>query len=169
MLELLIALALAGAVLVGGALLLEQLTDAQARILAVTAVEARTNNGDRALRRLLADARAAADSSERFAGDSRTATYVTLCDVPSGWRERCRVTLMIDSLADSSVVVAATDRGDELSLRRMAGAAAFRYFDLTDRDSPWLTRWSPSVALPIALAIVAGSDTTVLPLGSGRE
>jgi hypothetical protein len=76
---------------------------------------------------------------------------------------------MIDSLADSSVIVAATDRGDELSLRRIAGVAAFRYFDVADRDSSWLARWAPSIAPPMAMAIVAGADTTLLPLGSARE
>ena len=169
MFELVIALALAGTVLAVGALLLDELGDANARVFAQATPEATANNGARALDRLYADARPAADSSERFAGDSRTASYTTLCDTPSGWRERCRVKLMIESLADSSAVIAQSDRGDALTLERVAGAATFRYVDLNARDTTWLARWSPSVALPHAIAIVAGADTTVLPLGSARE
>jgi prepilin-type N-terminal cleavage/methylation domain-containing protein len=169
MFELIIALALAGTVLAGGALLLEELGDANARVFAQAATEAATNNGARARDRLFADARPADDSSERFTGDSRAASFTTLCDTPAGWRERCRVKLMIDSLADSSAVIALSDRGDALTLGRIGGAASFRYIDLTGRDTAWLTRWSPSVALPHAIAIVAGVDTAVLPLGPARE
>ncbi|HWH51544.1 MAG TPA: hypothetical protein VN651_08360 [Gemmatimonadaceae bacterium] len=169
MFELVIALALAGTVLAGGALLLEELGDANARMFAQAATVAATNNGARALDRLFADARPADDSSERFTGDSRAASYATLCDTPSGWRERCRVKLMIDSLADSSAVIALSDGGEALTLGRVGGAATFRYIDLSARDTTWLMRWSPSVALPDAIAIVAGADTAVLPLGSARE
>ncbi|MGH7622426.1 MAG: hypothetical protein ACREMU_08820, partial [Gemmatimonadaceae bacterium] len=79
MLELVIALALAGIVLAGGALLLDELGDANARVASESATESATNNGARALDELLADARPADDSSERFAGDSHTASYATLC------------------------------------------------------------------------------------------
>jgi prepilin-type N-terminal cleavage/methylation domain-containing protein len=169
MFEIVIALALAGIVLTGGALLLDELGDANARVFSASSAEAKTNNGARTLERFFADARPAADSSERFAGDSRTAIYATLCDTPSGWRERCRVKLMIDSLADSSAIIALSDRGDALTLGRVAGAATFRYVDLSARDTTWFVRWSASVALPHAMAIVAGADTTVMPVGSARE
>ena len=169
MFELVIALALAGIVLAGGALLLEQLGDSNARVFSAAAREAAANNGARMLDRLLADAGTADDSSERFAGAPRTASYTTLCDTPSGWRERCRVELMIDSLPDSSAVMAQFAGGYAVMLWRIAGAAAFRYVDLDARDTAWLVRWSPSVALPHAIAIVGGADTTVLPVGSARE
>lgn len=169
MLELLIALALAGITLAIGALMLAQLGDANARIASEVVTEADANNGDRALRRWLADARPAADTSERFSGDARTLTFTTLCDTPSGWREPCRATLMLDSLRDSSVLVAATDRGEQLPVRRLAGAASFRYLDLASRDTIWFARWTASVALPSAVAIVVGVDSAMLPLGSVRE
>ena len=168
MIELVIGLAIAGIVLTGGALLLDSLGEASVRVLSSSATDAATNNGARMLDRLLADARIAEDSSERFFGDARTASFTTLCDSPSGWRERCRIKLFIDSLADSSAVIALSDHA-ALTLARVAGAATFRYIDLSAPDTTWLARWSPSVALPHAVAIVAGADSLVLPVGSTRD
>jgi prepilin-type N-terminal cleavage/methylation domain-containing protein len=171
--ELIIALAISGLAILGCVMLLDQLNDAHARISRDRVADATAGNGDRLLRRLLVDAHTTADTADRFRGDEHNASYVTLCDVPSGWPEACRVTLSLDSLRDSTVIVAyiAHDSsGDErLDVRGVLGPATFRYLDLSARDSLWVRKWATSIALPSAIALVVGFDTTVFPLGSARD
>jgi len=167
--ELIVALAITGMAILGCVMLLDQLNDSHERIHRQRTADASAGNGDRLLRRFLADARTTTDTAERFRGDERNASYLTLCDTPSGWPEQCRVALVIDSLPDSSAVVAETNRDERFEVRRIAGAATFRYFDPSQRDSSWVRQWATSIALPAAIAVVVGIDTTVLPLGSSRE
>jgi prepilin-type N-terminal cleavage/methylation domain-containing protein len=169
LLELLIALSISGFAILGGVMLVDQLTDSEGRIVADRLADANAGNGDRLLRRLLVDARSTADTAHRFRGDEHSANYLTLCDTPSGWPEQCRASLMIDSLVDSTAIVAETDRGEHFVVRRVAGAATFRYLDLSARDSAWVRRWAVSIVLPGAIAVVVGADTTILPLGSARD
>jgi prepilin-type N-terminal cleavage/methylation domain-containing protein len=169
LLELLIALSISGFAILGGVMLLDQLTDSGARIVASRMADARAGNGDRLFRRLLSDARASVDSTQRFIGDEHNASYLTVCDVPSGWPETCRATFTIDSLRDSSVVAAEVNGEGHFTLRRFAGTAHFRYLDLAARDSVWVRRWATSISLPTAIAIVTSVDTLVFALGSARD
>jgi prepilin-type N-terminal cleavage/methylation domain-containing protein len=169
LIELIVALAIAGLAILGCVLLLDQLNDSHARIVRQRTADASAGNGDRLLRRLLVDARTTTDTADRFRGDEHTASYLTLCDTPSGWPEACRVALAIDSLRDSSAIIAETNRDERFELRRISGAAQFRYLDLSARDSSWVRQWATSIALPGAIGVVVGIDTTVLPLGSARE
>lgn len=168
--ELLVALAIAGLAMVGGLALLDQVQDGDARIAANSLRDARTANGDRMLRALLADARPTTDTSDRFRGDEHNASFLTLCESASGWLEPCRALLSIDSVSDSSRIIAQDDRGDRQIVRRFPGSAVFRYLDLSaSKDSTWVDRWSTSIALPGAIAVTTRRDTTVLPMGSVRE
>jgi len=169
LLELLVALAISGMAILGCVMLLDQLNDGHERIVRDGVADATAGNGDRVLRRLLIDTRTTTDSAERFRGDEHNASYLTLCDTPSGWAEACRVTLAMDSLRDSSAIVAETDRDERFEVRRVPGAATFRYLDLSARDSSWVHRWATSIALPGAIAIVVGVDTTVFPLAPARD
>jgi prepilin-type N-terminal cleavage/methylation domain-containing protein len=169
LLELLIALSITGFAILGGLMLLDQLNDSGTRIVADRTAGAKEGNGDRLFHRLLQDAYATADSEQRFVGDERNASYLTLCDTPSGWPERCRATITLDSLRDSSVVGVETSFDGPLVVRRLAGAATFRYLDLTPRDSSWAFRWMTSISLPGAIAIVTATDTAIFPLGSSRD
>ena len=167
--ELLVALAISGFAMLGG-IILDQLHDSDARIGQDSKRDAAVGNGDRLLRRLLADARTTTDTADRFRGDERNASFLTLCDMPSGWPEPCRATFSVDSLTDSSAIVAQTGRGEHVEVRRVLGAASFRYLDLASsmQDSAWVRRWSTSIALPSAVAVLTETDTVVLPLGSVR-
>lgn len=170
LLELIIAVSIIGMAILGGVMLLDQLTDSQARISRDGLRDAAAGNSDRVLRRLLLDARATTDSADRFQGEVRIASYLTLCDTPSGWPELCRATLGIDLEKDSSVLFAETSRREHFDVRQMAGAAEFRFLDPSAaRDSMWVRAWSRSNALPAAIAVVVGLDTVILPLGSTRD
>ena len=170
LLELLIALAISGLAMVGGILLLDQVTDSDRRIDTASRRAATVANGDRLLRRLLLDARQPRDTVDRFRGDERNASYPTLCDTPSGWPEPCRALLSISVSGESSAVLAQTAPGARFVVRRVRGPAEFRYLDPTPAaDSAWARQWMASVALPAAISLIAAGDTTVFPLGSRRD
>ena len=170
LIELLVALAIAGLALLGGAMLLDQVSDSQRRMDVDSRRDALEGNGDRLLRRLLADARQTRDTADRFRGDERNASYLAACDTPSGWSEPCRVLLSITTSGDSSAVVAQAPAGPRFEVRRVRGEAVFRYLDPTPAlDSAWLRQWMSSIALPAALALITSRDTTVFPLGSARD
>ncbi|HEY3554181.1 MAG TPA: prepilin-type N-terminal cleavage/methylation domain-containing protein [Casimicrobiaceae bacterium] len=170
LIELLVALAISGLALLGGLALLDQVQDGDARIATNSLRDARVANGDRVLRLLLADARSTTDTADRFRGDERNASFLTLCETASGWSEPCRALLSIDSVGDSSRIIAQDDRGDRQIVREVRGSTVFRYLDLSAaKDSTWIGRWSTSIALPGAIAVISSRDTTVLPMGSVHE
>lgn len=169
LLELILALSLTGAAMLGAVLLLDQLDDGTARIVARRADADREANGARLLRRLVFEAHASADTMRKFVGDDRSASFHSLCDVPGGWSEPCDATLTIDDRGDSSAIVAELSIGGSLVLRRDATRCAWRYLDATPRDTAWATHWSSGTTLPAALALVSASDTIVFPVQVRRE
>jgi hypothetical protein len=168
--ELLAALSITGVAIGGAVTLLAQLGDASDRIAKESSRVAREGNGARLLTRLLMDAHASTDSTKRFRGDENSVELWTLCDVPGGWSEECRATLAIDHRGDSSVVLATMPGGGALSVRRQKGIVAFRYYNPSaPDDTAWARQWSSNASLPVAVGLVTGTDTTVLPVGPIRD
>jgi prepilin-type N-terminal cleavage/methylation domain-containing protein len=169
LLELILALALVGAAMLGGVLLLDQLDDGASRIVAQSADADRDANGKRLLRRLVFEAHAAADTSRKFVGDDHSASLLSWCDVPGGWSEPCDVTLSIDDRGDSSAVTADLSLGGSFVVRRDLGRRVWRYLDAAPRDTAWATHWSSGTTLPAAMALVSATDTVVFPLQVRRD
>jgi hypothetical protein len=169
LLEIVAALGIAGMVMLGGILLLDQVTDSGRRIATDGGVQAYQGNSERTLRRLLREAEPSFDSTRRFRGDARNLEYFTQCQTSSGWTESCHVIVGIDSIGDSSAVRVQLDSGDFFTLERRAGILGFRYFDATSRDSSWVSSWTTSATLPSAVGLVLRADTLVLPVGPSRE
>jgi prepilin-type N-terminal cleavage/methylation domain-containing protein len=169
LLELILALALVGAAMLGGVLLLDQLSDGASRIVAQSADTDRDANGARLLRRIVFEAHPSADTNRKFVGDERSSSLVSWCQVPGGWSEPCDVTLEIDDRGDSSAVTADLSLGGSFVLRRQAGRRAWRYLDPSPRDTAWATHWSSGTTLPAAIALVSANDTVVLPVQVRRD
>ena len=168
LIELLAALSISGLVMLGGVILVDQVTDSSGRIVRSGLIASLEGNGSRVLRQLMLDARVTADSLDRFRGDERSAEFSTMCRRPGGWLEACRAAVGIDWRKDTSVVMASLSTGENLELARQPGVIELRYLDAVVGDSTWLRRWALSIAMPIAIGIVSGSDTSVFSLGSTR-
>src|SRR6476661_6538340 len=125
--ELLAALSVSGLVMLGGVLLVGQVTDESARIVRTSILNARDANGFRLLRQLTRDARVTPDTLDRFRGDERSVELTTMCQHARGWLAPCRAKLDVDWRTDSSVVVAYLSTGEVLELLRRPGPAALRY------------------------------------------
>jgi len=164
-----LALSLVGGVMLGGVLLLDQLEDATSRIVAKSADTGREANGARLLRRIVFEARTSLDTTRKFAGDTRSVSFLSWCDVPAGWREPCDVSLTIDERDDSSAVMADLSIGGSFVLRRDAGRRAWRYLDASPRDTAWATHWASATTLPAALALTSSADTVVFPVQVRRD
>ncbi len=165
LLEVLAALLLAGPTLLGAVLLLDQVRDSQSRIARDSAYAAHTGNGERLLSELLLNTISGADTTQRFRGDSTSVSFWSACDVASGWKEPCDVTLAVDDRGDSAFVMAMLRDGVSLRLRRAGSRVRFRYIESSARDTTWRAGWTSNAKLPAALAVVSGSDTLVLPIG----
>jgi prepilin-type N-terminal cleavage/methylation domain-containing protein len=168
LIELLAALSISGLVMLGGVILVDQVTDSSARIVRSGLIAAHDGNGPRLLRQLMFDARITADSLDRFRGDERSAEFSTMCRRPGGWLEACRAAVGIDWRKDTSVVMALLSTGENLELARRPGTVELRYLDAIATDSTWLRQWAMSIALPIAIGIISGNDTSVFSLGTRR-
>ena len=169
LIELIAALSITGIALLGGVLLLDQLTDSSGRIVSSGSDAAREGNSDRVLRHLFLDARITADSADRFRGDQGSMDFSTMCARPGGWIERCRATIAVDRRPDTSVVVAALSTGERLQLIRLVGPIELRYFDVSASDTSWRNVWAISITRPAAIGFVGSSDTVVFPLGTERD
>lgn len=167
LLELIIALAAVGFVMLGGVMLLDQLGDGAERIVDNGASAAREGNGARTLRRLLTDASTNSDSTKPFRGDERGLEFWSLCDIPGGWPEPCHASLAIDERGDSSAIVARLSTGGSLTLRRQRGPSVFRYYNASS-DTLWLRAWSSHVTLPTAIGLVTDRDTLVLSVSVAK-
>ena len=166
--ELLAALSVSGLVILGGVLLVDQVTDGSARIVRSSMLVARDANGFRVLQQLTRDARVTPDTLDRFRGDERSAELTTMCQESRGWLAPCRAKLDVDWRTDSSVVVAHLSTGENLEVFSRRGAAELRYLDVLSADSTWRGRWALSIAMPAAIAVVAAGDTSVFSLGWTR-
>jgi prepilin-type N-terminal cleavage/methylation domain-containing protein len=166
LLELMVALALAGVLLLGLLLFVDRASGAGI-VLARNAARVDSEaNGDRLLRALVARAQPSADSLRMFVGEPDRASFDTWCDRPAGWLERCRVTLMLVQHQERTVIVAMLSTGETHPVRTLRGRGVIRYFGRgADDQAGWLTVWGRSIRLPVALGVVTERDTVVLRTG----
>lgn len=173
LIEVLVALAVSGLVLLAARGLLDALADGADRVTAHASVADRNANGERLVRGLLARAEAGTSNARTFAGDARAVRFSSWCDVPSGWLERCHAAIVIDHdevaarTADRSalLVVAVLSTGEIVPLRRGLGAAELLYLSDARDGGHWLRGWGASVTAPLAVGVVMDGDTLVLRIG----
>jgi len=164
--EVMAALAVAGLVLAGSRLLLDQLEDSGIRMEHARSDNARESNGRRVLAQLLSNAQSSIDTTDRFSGSSRSMTFPTECDVPAGWMEPCDAQIAIDSIGDSSVVFADLSTGEHLVLQRTSGHEQLRFGDVSRATEEWLASWPRAATSPAAVALVGSVDTIVFDVGA---
>ena len=158
-LELMVALALSAGVLLAGRMLTEQVAAIGDTIAHNAAVADSGRVRSRALRAIVRNIEIATDSSNNFAGDARTAKFVSWCTGGDALKERCAVTLTTDS-----VVTLTEPKGSHVVLRDTVPGVLLYLGDARD-GGHWFPSWGPGVVLPLAIGIVFRADTTVLRIG----
>jgi prepilin-type N-terminal cleavage/methylation domain-containing protein len=158
-LELMVALTLSAAVLLAGRMLTEQVAAIGDTIAFDAAVANSGRIRSRALHTIVRNIEIAADSSNNFVGDARTAKFVSWCTGGEALKERCDVTLKADS------IVTLTDPSGSLVVLRDTVLGVLFYLGDARDGGHWSRSWGPGVVLPLAIGIVFRADTTVLRIG----
>jgi prepilin-type N-terminal cleavage/methylation domain-containing protein len=165
LLEVLVALSIAGMVLLGARAMLAQLADAADRIARAAASSDREANAERLLRALVAGVEASDGSTIRFVGDERAARFVTWCEGAGGWQERCAVTIGLVPRPQGVALAALFPDGTTMVLRDGLGSGALRYLHSAGDGGTWLHSWQSTVTTPLAIGVVADGDTLILRIG----
>lgn len=164
LIELVVAIAITGLVLLGARSMLEQLADGADDIHAAATSADRTANADRVLRGLLGSVVAASEVSGAVAGDHEEVRLATWCEVPAGWQERCQVALSFEFVDSGRALVAMSSR-DRLVLRAGFEAGSLLYLIDPRGGGTWLPAWRSRLTTPLALGVVLDGDTLILRIG----
>ena len=170
LLEILVAVTIAAALLLAADAVFEQLADS--RMLAARAELQRdgAQNAREVIGRLVRQVdvspqAGAPGTTHGFLGDSVGAQFTSSCIAPGGWERECQVTLRIASDSTGVLVVAVTSTGDSASLRTHDGASVIRYLMDASGGGHWATNWPGGPTPPIAIGIASRTDTLLLRLG----
>ncbi|MGH7719760.1 MAG: type IV pilus modification PilV family protein [Steroidobacteraceae bacterium] len=163
--EVIVALAVSGVVLLGARALLSGLADHADRLVTYGRATDREANAERLLRSLVAQLEVGTADAGTFGGTEREARFTTWCDVPAGWQERCEVMLAIDTLDSRALLRARLSTGHDLILRRGFRAGALRYLHDADAGGMWFHVWGTGVTAPQALGVILDRDTLILRIG----
>jgi prepilin-type N-terminal cleavage/methylation domain-containing protein len=158
-LELMVALALSAAILLAGRALFEQLAAVGDTMAVNTAIADSARVRARSLRGIIRNIDTGFNSPSNFFGDARTAKFTSWCTGGQVPKERCAVTLTVDS------VVTLTDSSSAIVLLRDSVPGVLRYLGDARDGGHWYRSWGPGTTLPLAIGILFRSDTTVLRVG----
>ena len=163
LIEIVVALAITGIVVLGARFILENLGDHATRIGAAARAADASANADRWLRSAVAQIDV--DSAHRFEGDERRVQFQTWCQSPSGWQERCQVVLALKTGDQGSVFAGTLPSGESLVLRRDFGRGELRYLVSARAGGSWVTGWSEGITPPLAIGVILDGDTTIVRIG----
>lgn len=159
--ELMVALVVSAVVVLGARQLLEQLGESAHRTVVVAARADRAANGERLLRDLAGRLEIGRNAAARFSGETGETRFASWCEVPSGWEERCTVSLV----ARGTSLVASFGGADTLTLLVRDAPIELRYLDDPRAGGRWFTSWGAGITAPLAIAVIAGGDTTIVRIG----
>lgn len=157
--EIIVAIAIGGLVLLGARSLLEVLADEERHVARETAVDDARSNGYRTLRSLVGEMEAGTTESGPFSGDPLRTGFTTWCDTAYGWQERCAVTIAFESEGSEPVLVAHLPGEQSLVLARDFSAGEFRYLNSASSGGQWFRQWGRGVTAPLAIGVILERDT----------
>ena len=166
LIEVMVAIALSGIILLGARAMLVQLADDSDRIVSTAADADREANGDRLLRALVGRMEAGSDSIPALVGAERAARFHSWCDVPAGWQERCEITLAIVELGaegEEQALVARFPDGEVIPLRQGFRSGTLRYLHAAGEGGAWLRSWESTITTPLAIGVVVDGETPDRP------
>jgi prepilin-type N-terminal cleavage/methylation domain-containing protein len=165
--EVMVALAVMGVVLVGARAMLEQVGDHAERIGAAAAEADRDGNADALLRSIAGRTHVSALQGQevRFQGEPRMARFRSWCEVPDGWLEACDASLGLVQVEGKNVLALTLSTGELVPLRMGFERGEILYLREAGGGGGWLRAWGSSISAPLALGIVIDGDTTFVRIG----
>jgi prepilin-type N-terminal cleavage/methylation domain-containing protein len=165
LIEVMVALAISGMVLLAARSVLSQLGADARRIEAAAAESDRVSNADRLLRDVVGRTENSSPDGPRFVGDARAARFATWCEVPAGWLERCDATLGIVQAGDALSLVLTLSDGELVPLRTGLRRARLKYLVDGGEGGHWTGEWTSRLSTPAAVGVEVDDSTLIVPLG----
>jgi hypothetical protein len=157
-----VAIAIGGLVLLGARSLLEALADEEHHIAHETAVDDARSNGYRALRSLVGEMEIGTTESGPFSGDPVQASFTSWCDTPSGWQERCMVTIAFEGEEGKEpALVARLPEGRRLVLLGGFRHGELRYLNSASSGGQWFRQWGRGITAPLAIGVILERDAAI--------
>ena len=165
--EVMVALAVMGVVLVGARAMLEQVADHAERIGGAAEEADRDGNADALVRSIAGRTQVSAvpGSEVRFHGEPGGARFRSWCEVPDGWLEECDASLGLIQVDGRNVLALRLSTGELVPLRSGFRQGEILYLRAAGEGGWWLRSWGSSIAAPLALGLVIDGDTTVVRIG----
>jgi prepilin-type N-terminal cleavage/methylation domain-containing protein len=164
LLEVVIALTLSGLVLLTARQMVGQLADAADLVVTAASEADREANRERLLRALVGRIEPPTDTN-LFVGHVQIARFVTWCDAPAGWQERCEVSLGFVDQRGKQVLAALLPSGELALLAEPVMRGKLLYLTTPNASGQWLSVWGRSITLPLAIGVVLDRDTLILRVG----
>ena len=163
--EMIVALAVAGLSVTTGRLLVETIGRGASDLLNSTASLGGAANAEDLVRTTVSRL-SAAGRDEPFVGTAKVARFATHCLVAGGWLEQCSATIRVDSSASGVSVIMTSPALDRVILRNQLRYAALMFLESSERGGVWRTEWSGTRTAPLAIGVDVGLDTMILRIGS---
>lgn len=165
LLEVVVALAISGLVLLGARVMLQQVADGAERIASTTATADREANAERTLRELVLRLEVSPAAGRKVVGDARGASFSTWCDVPAGWQERCEVTVGLVHAGEANVLALSGPGLGVQPVRRGFRNGTLLYLADASGGGSWTRSWTSTLTAPLAIAAAMDGDTLILRVG----
>jgi prepilin-type N-terminal cleavage/methylation domain-containing protein len=165
LIEVIVAMTISAMILIGARAMLGEVGDDVLRIRRDAETLDRDANAERTFRGMVDRIELGSGEGNEFAGDPARASFSTWCDVPAGWMERCRVSIDVERIDNKVAIVALPSIGGPVVLREGLRIGALRYLVSAEGGGSWLTVWGAGITAPLAIGVIAGADTLIVPIG----
>lgn len=163
LLELVAAMAVTSIVLLTASITVEQVTTTRARLDRALVTQREESVGERVLASQLWNGLSA---ELPLTGDEHALQMGTRCLDGSGWHRPCVVDLLVRRLADGSEQLVLYQRDTRASTPVRSGPdLRLTYLASSEDGGHWMDRWDLLQTRPIAVGIVAGTDTVIYRSG----
>jgi len=169
LLEVSVALALGGVVVLTAALLGSVVSELSEGTRQFTETHSQLILARTELRDILRHTRTGTDTTRSFYGTGTQVVFRSECQVAGDWNAPCsiRLELAAGELRDSSRLQLTTSLDPTPRSLMFGRGARFLFLESAEHGGAWRTEWGPSVARPLAVG-VASSDTVVLVVAGAR-
>jgi prepilin-type N-terminal cleavage/methylation domain-containing protein len=123
-------------------------------------------NSERLLRRLVGQMDFARGGDLPSLGTGEHLRFMSWCEVPGGWQERCSVDLTLPPLGDTiGGIEARLSTGERYRLLRGRSVHRILLLGRIERGIIWVERWDGTGTLPEAIGIALMNDTLFIRSG----
>lgn len=165
--EVLVALVIGAMVLAGARGLMEGLADHAAATVRVARVGDSIANSERTVRQVVGNIALAPRLEPSFIGTPTQAGFASWCPSVFGGLEACSAHLLVVRSDTAAEVVLALSTGMRLSIGH-GTTVRLRYLADAGAGGRWHARWDDVLTPPLAIGVLAGTDTMLFRIGERR-